>query len=139
MSMTRRSTLTGAAVVGVGVPLLAACGGNGGSGGGSGSSAPDVKAGEALGPTSEIPVGGGRIFPDQQVVVTQPSQGEFKGFSSICTHEGCPVTEIKGGTINCTCHGSKFSIKDGSVANGPATLGLPAVEVTVDGGQITTA
>ena len=133
--MTRRSALAGAAVAGVGVPLLAACGGNNGS---SGSSAPDVKAGEALGPASDIPVGGGKIFPDQEVVVTQPTKGEFKGFSSICTHQHCPVTEVKDGTINCTCHGSKFSIEDGSVSNGPATTGLPAVGVTVDGGQVTT-
>lgn len=121
--------------MGVGVPLLAGCGGDGSSK----SSAPDVPSGEALGAASDVPVGGGKIFADQQVVVTQPSKGEFKGFSSICTHQRCPVTEVKDGTINCTCHGSKFSIQDGSVSNGPATSGLPAVDVTVEGGQITTA
>jgi Rieske Fe-S protein len=139
MGMTRRKTLTGAAVVGVGVPLLAACGSDDGGSTGSTDSAPDVAAGETLGPASEVPVGGGTIYADQKIVVTQPTEGEFKGFSSICTHQKCPVTSVDNGTINCTCHGSKFSIEDGSVSNGPATSPLPAVEVTVDGDQITTA
>ena len=134
--ISRRRTLTGAVAAGVGVPLLAACGGDEG---GSSTSAPDVPSGETLGPTADVPVGGGKIYADQKIVVTQPTEGEFKGFSSICTHQKCPVTEIKDGTINCTCHGSKFSIEDGSVSNGPATSPLPAVEVAVDGDQITTA
>ncbi|MGB0100699.1 MAG: Rieske 2Fe-2S domain-containing protein [Nocardioides sp.] len=134
--ISRRQTLTGAALVGVGAPLLAACGGDDGA---STSQAPDVAAGETLGPASEVPVGGGVIYAEQEVVVTQPTEGEFKGFSSICTHQKCPVTEIKDGTINCTCHGSKFSIEDGSVSNGPATSGLPAVQVAVDGDQVVTS
>ena len=136
MGISRRTTLTGAAALGVGVPMLAACGSDDG---GSSDSAPDVASGETLGPSADVPVGGGKIYPDQKIVVTQPAEGEFKAFSSICTHQQCPVTEIKGGTINCTCHGSKFSIEDGSVSNGPATSGLPAVQVTVEGGQITIA
>jgi Rieske Fe-S protein len=135
MGISRRRTLTGAAVVGVGAPLLAACGGDD-----EGSTdTPDVAAGEALGPTADVPVGGGKIYADQKVVVTQPTEGDFRGFSATCTHQSCLVAEIKGGTINCTCHGSKFSIEDGSVSTGPATSPLPPVDVTVDGDQITTA
>jgi Rieske Fe-S protein len=83
-------------------------------------------------------VGGGEIFADAQVVVTQPTKGDFRGFSSICTHQGCPVTSISNGTINCTCHGSAFSIEDGSVQAGPAPRPLPAVKVSVAGGKIRT-
>ncbi|GAA1941691.1 Rieske (2Fe-2S) protein [Kitasatospora viridis] len=86
--------------------------------------------------TSDIPVGGGTVFKEQQVVVTQPTQGEFKAFSAICTHRGCTVADVTGGTINCPCHGSKFKIADGSVANGPATLPLPEAKVTVSGTSI---
>lgn len=135
--ITRRQSLTGAAVVGVGVPLLAACGADGSEGGTS--SAPTPEAGATLGPASDVPVGGGTIYADQKIVVTQPTEGEFKGFSSICTHQGCPVTKVADGTIDCTCHGSKFSIEDGSVVNGPATSPLAAVAVADEGGQITTA
>jgi Rieske Fe-S protein len=133
--ITRRNTLTGAVVVGVGVPLLAACG----SDSGSDTSEPAAKAGEKLGPAADIPVGGGKIYAEQKVVVTQPSEGTFEGFSSVCTHQGCPVTSVDNGTINCTCHGSKFSIQDGSVENGPATSPLSRVKVKDEGGQITTA
>jgi len=132
--ITRRQTMTGAAAAGIGIPLLAACG----TGTGSTATEPTAKAGQALGPASDVPVGGGTIYPDQKIVVTQPTQGEFKGFSAVCTHQGCLVANVDGGTINCNCHGSEFSIKDGAVARGPATSPLPTVNVQVQGGQVTT-
>ena len=135
MSLTRRNTLTGAAAIGAGVPLLAACGS---SGSGGSASEPTAKAGQDLGPASDVPVGGGTIYADQKIVVTQPQQGEFKGFSAVCTHQGCLVATVADGTINCTCHGSKFSIDDGSVVNGPATSPLGTVAVADKSGQITT-
>jgi Rieske Fe-S protein len=98
--------------------------------------APGGSGGPVLAKLDDIPVGGGKIFADQKVVVTQPDKGTVKAFSFTCTHQGCPVTEIAGGTINCNCHGSKFRIADGSVAGGPAPKPLPAVEVKVDGDDI---
>ncbi|MHC0432870.1 Rieske (2Fe-2S) protein [Streptomyces sp. O3] len=92
--------------------------------------------GEVLARTADIPEGGGTVFKDQKVVVTQPTPGEFKAFSSTCTHQGCTVRDVKGGTINCPCHGSKFDQADGSVANGPATRPLPAARITVEGDTI---
>lgn len=134
--LTRRNTLTGAAALGVGVPLLAACGGDDGSDGSSAT--PSTQAGETLAATSDVPVGGGTVLTDDKLVVTQPSDGTFKCFSAVCPHQGCLVSDVDGGTINCTCHGSKFSIDDGSVVNGPATSGLPAVPVEVDGDSVVT-
>jgi Rieske Fe-S protein len=72
-------------------------------------------------------------------VVTQPSAGKFKAFSATCTHQGCPVAGVDGGTINCTCHGSKFSIEDGSVTKGPATKALVEQDISVEGDSITLA
>ena len=132
--LTRRRALTGAAGLGLGLPLLAACGSGSGADAGSGASSPAASG--ALGPASAVPVGGGRIYAEAKVVVTQPTKGDFRGFSAICTHQGCPVTSIEGGTINCTCHGSKFSIEDGSVQAGPATRPLGEVPVTVTGGRL---
>jgi Rieske Fe-S protein len=87
--------------------------------------------------TSDIPVGGGRIYPKENVVVTQPKAGEFKGFSATCTHSGCVVSEVKAGDgIVCFCHGSKFGIADGAVLRGPALLPLPAEQISVDGDRI---
>ncbi len=94
--------------------------------------------GAALAKLSDIPVGGGKIFGDRQVVVTQPQAGTIKAFSAICTHQGCAVTKVDG-SIECPCHNSRFSIADGSVKSGPAPRGLPSVPVKVDGDAITLA
>ncbi|WCN79850.1 Rieske (2Fe-2S) protein [Micromonospora sp. LH3U1] len=147
---TRRTLLTGVGAVGAAV-VLAACG----SDDGSGSDAPtsggpavpstgdagggDRQGAQSLATTSDIPVGGGKVLTTQGVVITQPTPGQFKGFSPICTHQNCPVTNVDGGTINCTCHGSKFSIEDGSVKAGPATKPLPPKNIKVTGDQISLA
>ncbi|MEV6317739.1 Rieske (2Fe-2S) protein [Streptomyces sp. NPDC051776] len=119
---------------------LAACGDSGdASQPKEDSSAPDSGgdgAGAALAAAADIPVGGGKVFPDQKVVVTQPTEGEFKAYAAICTHQGSALNEVSGGTINCPLHGSKFAIADGSVKKGPATQPLPGKEVTVDGDSI---
>ncbi|QFG20039.1 Rieske (2Fe-2S) protein [Actinomadura sp. WMMB 499] len=145
---TRRTLLVGAGLAGV-AGLAAACGGGddtagGGSGetggtdgaGGTGGAAP---GGQALATTAEIPVGGGKVFEDAKVVVCQPAQGEFTAFSAECTHKGCSVGSVSGGTIVCPCHNSKFSITDGSVVQPPAEDPLPRRNVTVQGGNITLA
>ncbi|MFJ3305839.1 Rieske (2Fe-2S) protein [Streptomyces sp. NPDC086549] len=100
------------------------------------TSSPSAAAGQELARTSDIPVGGGTIFKDKKIVVTQPNQNEFKAFSAICTHMGCTVNKVADGTIDCPCHGSKFHIADGSVAHGPATRPLPAENIKVEGQSI---
>jgi Rieske Fe-S protein len=85
---------------------------------------------------AEIPVGSGKIFPDTQTVITQPKQGEFKAFSAVCTHQGCLVGTVTN-TIDCPCHGSKYSITDGSVVNPPAPSPLPEKTIKVEGDTLT--
>ncbi|WP_329079020.1 MULTISPECIES: Rieske (2Fe-2S) protein [unclassified Streptosporangium] len=93
----------------------------------------------ALAKTADIPEGGGKVFKDEKIVIVQPAAGEFKAFSSVCTHQGCDVDKIADGTIDCPCHGSKFKITDGSVANGPATKPLEEKAIKVDGDSIVLA
>ena len=81
--------------------------------------------------TSKVPVGGGVILEDADFVITQPSKGTYKAFSKICTHQGCPVASVENGVIHCNCHGSEFSIKDGSVAKPPAPKPLAETKTTV--------
>ena len=90
------------------------------------SDAPDLS-------TSDVPVGGGAILADRKVVVTQPTAGSYKAFSAVCPHQGCLVSDVSDGAINCNCHGSKFSATDGSVVNGPANSPLAPVALTVPG------
>ncbi|MDT5000745.1 MAG: hypothetical protein QOK12_2850 [Mycobacterium sp.] len=87
----------------------------------------------ALAKTADVPVGSGVILDD--IVLTQPTAGVFKGFSSVCTHAGCKVSKIENGTIDCPCHGSKFSL-EGAVVNGPAKDPLEAKAVSVQGDSI---
>ena len=86
--------------------------------------------------TSKVPVGGGVILEDADYVVTQPSKGDYKAFSKICTHQGCPVATVENGVIHCDCHGSEYSIEDGSVTNPPATKGLAKADTTVFEGMV---
>ena len=96
----------------------------------SGGPAPAAKV---IAKTADVPVGSGVIV--DKVVVTQPTAGVFKGFSSTCTHKGCTVDKIADGTIDCPCHGSKFNL-DGSVAHGPADKPLTTENVSVQGDSI---
>lgn len=89
---------------------------------------------DAIATTGDVPVGGGVIAGG--VVVTQPTEGDFRAFSSTCTHQGCTVSDVSDGIISCPCHGSQYSAEDGSVEQGPATAALPPVDITVDGDQI---
>ena len=157
---TRRGVLAGTGLVGL-AGFLAACGKSGGgasaagtptdagnngaqspatgdTGGSSADGGATTGAGgaKALARTAAIPVGGGKIFKAKKIVVTQPTKGHFKAFSAVCTHQQCTVDKVVGGTINCPCHGSKFKVADGSVANGPAARPLKAVAIAVTGTDI---
>lgn len=140
----------------VGVPLLAACGDDSTStatdptsssspsdessspsddGAGEGSSG----GGAALASTSDVPVGGCFVVAASKIVLTQPTEGDFKAFTAVCTHQGCLVESSTDGTIPCPCHGSTFSLDDGEPQSGPASSALATVEITVDGDSITQA
>jgi nitrite reductase/ring-hydroxylating ferredoxin subunit len=90
----------------------------------------------AIATVADIPVGGGRILADRQVVVTRPSATEIRVLSAVCTHQGCTVDKVANGTISCPCHGSAFSLT-GEVTSGPATQPLPTQQFTVVDGVVT--
>jgi len=152
--LNRRHTIRGAAAIAVGMPLLTACGEDSDatatdtdqdtgspspSSSESASSPADGGGAEALAATSDVPVGGCFVVAAAKVVLTQPADGDFRAFSATCTHQGCSVSSGSDGVIPCPCHGSQFSLEDGSVVQGPATSPLEAVEIAVDGDSITRA
>ena len=136
---TRRTVLASAGLAGVGAVALTGCGAAGDAAQeavDSASNAATSAVKEAVGKAT-IPVGGGKILTDQKVVITQPTEGDFKAFTAVCTHQACLVTSVEGGTINCSCHGSKYDIATGEVKQGPSTKPLPEKTVSVSGDGIT--
>src|SRR5690242_21942333 len=108
--ISRRQVLTGAAVVGVAAgagAALAACGADSGTGSNGAANSGPVTV-----PVAQVPVGGAAIVG--QVVVSQPTAGDFKAFSAVCTHEQCLVSRVQAGNVVCSCHMSTFSTADGS-------------------------
>lgn len=93
--------------------------------------------GKVLISVTAVPSGGGQVL-DAGIVVTKDATGAVHAFSSTCTHQGCTVSGVSGGTINCPCHGSRFNASTGAPVAGPATRPLPAVAVVVRGGEIVT-
>lgn len=96
---------------------------------------PAARKGVPLGKAAAVPVGGGAVFAAQRVVVTQPQAGRYVGLSAVCTHQGCVVGSVAGGTINCPCHGSRYHL-DGTVARGPAPRALAPRPVAVVDGEL---
>ncbi|PJE97856.1 hypothetical protein CUT44_00845 [Streptomyces carminius] len=148
---SRRSVLAAAGAVSLATTLTACSDSDDGSGYGDSGSADQQSGqsgqdrsdeaggdggGQELAQASEIPEGGGAVFKDQKVVVTQPNPGEYKAFSAVCTHQGCLVSSVADGAIVCSCHNSRFSIADGSVQGGPATQPLAQANVSVEGGSV---
>ncbi|WP_097869970.1 Rieske (2Fe-2S) protein [Streptomyces sp. rh34] len=150
----RRRTVLAAGAAGA-AALATGCGSSGGNDGDDGGdtsgtptasagptdgatdgASPDAPGGVELARTADVPVGGGTVIKERKVVVTQPEEGEFRAFSAVCTHASCLVSTVSDGTINCPCHGSKYSITDAAVEAGPATRPLPAERITVSGGAI---
>lgn len=145
----RRTLFASAGAIGV-AGVLAACGGDETPQGGSnntptstGNAAPPSTGGSTgdtsggvLAKKSDIPVGGGKIFGAELVVVTQPTAGTFVAFSAICSHQQCVLAKVEGGMINCGCHNSRFSLTDGSVKGGPATAPLERKQLKIEGNDI---
>ena len=133
-NLDRRRLLGCAALFGVAVPVLAGCGSEG-----------PPRATGPLVAAADVPVGGGVVVPEAGIVVTQPTKGSFKGFSSACTHQGETLTASGGGKLTCPRHGSQFAVEDGANLMGPngssagSVADLPEVAVKVVRGKVVTA
>jgi Rieske Fe-S protein len=150
-AVVSRRTALGAACVGC-AALVTACGSSddsssddSGSAGATsapsgGSSAGPAAGGASLVALADLKVGQAKSVTSggKKLVVTRTGESTAVAFSAICTHQGCTV-EPKGEQFACPCHGSVFKNSDGSVVNGPATRSLPAVAVTVAGGNVVLA
>jgi Rieske Fe-S protein len=133
---SRRESLMVAGIAVAGTAGLTACGSATGDDLKSAASGAASAASGAIA-AADVPVGGGKVFEALKVVVTQPTAGEYKAFSAVCTHQGCTVNGVSNGVITCPCHGSTFDMTTGAVVQGPATNPLPAKSVTLGADGIT--
>lgn len=144
--LSRRALL--AAGGAAGALTLAACGADGGTT--PTGTAPDGETGDtgaestggggAIATLADIPVGGAlaaTTASGEAILLTQPTEGEVRAFSSVCTHQGCAV-EAGQGELACPCHGSRFDLATGEPIQGPASDPLPEIPIEVaDNGDIT--
>ncbi|MEJ4099202.1 Rieske 2Fe-2S domain-containing protein [Corynebacterium mastitidis] len=114
---SRRLFLAGSATTLAGA-LLAACG-----------SSPTEEVAAA-----DVPVGSAVIVGD--FIVAQPTEGEYRAYSTTCPHQSSRITEVEGDTVRCTAHNSVFSLKDGSVVEGPARAPLSEGSAEQNGTQV---
>lgn len=107
-----------------------------------GPSASSSAVGPALVATAEVPVGGAHKVTDSSaadaVWVLQLQRGQFTAYDATCPHQGCEVNFVSASDgFSCPCHGSRFDAH-GEVLNGPASRGLSAIALVVDGSEIHT-
>lgn len=92
------------------------------------------------------------VLPESQLVENQPQRVQYKGLPVVlvrqgerihalyeqCSHMGGPLAKgtLEDGSIRCPWHGSRFSLEDGRVLEGPATTSQPCFETRVAGGSI---
>jgi Rieske Fe-S protein len=142
LALTRRGLLNGSLVAlagGVGGYLVARQSSAARPTGGSAANAygpPTATGDRPLVAVSDVPVGGGIVLEEQEIVVTRPAPDDVRAFSAVCTHQGCTVAGVADGVIACPCHGSRFDASTGEVRRGPATRPLAPVPMTVRSGEV---
>ncbi|MFF3752230.1 Rieske (2Fe-2S) protein [Streptomyces sp. NPDC002018] len=132
-SAPRRTVLKGVALAGVAGAGMAACSTESKLGH---AEDPTPTAAVELGAARDIPVGGAKLYREQRLVVSCPARGEYRAFSAQCTHAGCLLEKLEGTVGDCPCHGSKFDVTTGRAIQGPATVPLPEVPITAEGGRL---
>lgn len=123
---TRRSFMVGTTAVAA-TAALTACTSQGG-----GPKRSELASGERIGRLDQVRVGGGRIYPEASMVITQPTEGEYVALSGICSHQRCTLREVSNGKIYCGCHGSEFDLQ-GKVLKGPAETDLDTRSIEIEG------
>lgn len=89
----------------------------------------------------EIPVDGVKLFayptPDDRCILIRTGEDEYNAYSQKCTHLSCAVYyEKEGQRLACPCHQGYFSVKDGSVLQGPPPRPLPRILLERQGQEL---
>ena len=64
--------------------------------------------------------------------------GHLHALHDRCSHRGCLLSagQVEGESVTCPCHGSRFSLRDGAIEQGPATARQPVFETRESDGRI---
>ena len=90
---------------------------------------------------AELPVGGVKLFrypgPHDPCILVRHGEDAWAAYSQKCTHLSCAVYySAQDERLECPCHRGFFSIKDGSVLQGPPPRPLPQIVLERDGGKL---
>lgn len=79
-----------------------------------------------------------RVVVDETPVLLLRSGERIYAIHDRCSHRGCALSdgEVQGDEIVCSCHGSRFDLRDGSLRGGPATEAQPAFQVREQEGRL---
>ena len=95
----------------------------------------------AVARAGEIPVGGVKLFQypheGEQCILVRTGEDAYAAFSQKCTHLSCSVYySQQSQDLVCPCHEGHFSVRDGSVLQGPPARPLPGVKLERRGDQL---
>ncbi len=78
------------------------------------------------------------VHADGVPVVLVREGWHVRALADRCTHRGAPLSDgdVEDGCLVCPWHGSRFSLVDGSVEQGPATRPQPVYEVRESAGRL---
>jgi nitrite reductase/ring-hydroxylating ferredoxin subunit/uncharacterized membrane protein len=92
------------------------------------------------------------VLPESELQDGKPARADYNGtpillvrrgsqtfaLAETCSHLGGPLSEGKldGDIIQCPWHGSRFSLRDGHVVDGPAVHPQPCLEARIRNGQV---
>jgi nitrite reductase/ring-hydroxylating ferredoxin subunit len=96
---------------------------------------------QSLGSLANIGVGEAKLFSypttDDPCILIRTASGEFVAYSQKCTHLSCAVYFAKEeNRMECPCHEGYFSVKDGSVLQGPPPRPLARVLLKHEGDEV---
>ena len=89
----------------------------------------------------EVSVGGVKIFaypgPEDLCILVRTSETDYAAYSQKCTHLSCAVFYAsEHRRLECPCHKGYFSVRDGSVLQGPPTRPLPRITLERRGSDL---
>ena len=149
-AVTRRDFVSTTTLSILAAALGTACGGGGGDGGATGPrpTPPQIPANAGASVVGNVltvqlaqfaglaQTGGFQVFGSVggtavDVIIINLGNDSYRAFTSICTHEQCPVSGFNGSRITCPCHGSEYDTAGRNVA-GPAPRPLTEYRAAFD-------